>query len=122
MQETKEKDGRARFVCSPFMLVFAAREQRPSYLPVEKRNALSCCRRSYICLYTNCFVQALFVLLAWLRRCCACLCCCCCNKQRAREQTRFVVLTTPRTGSTMLVNVLNAHSQIHCKGEILVRM
>jgi hypothetical protein len=36
-----------------------------------------------------------------------------------RRRQHFVIVTSPRTGSTLLVNLLNAHPQAQCNGEIL---
>src|SRR4051812_9935140 len=41
-------------------------------------------------------------------------------RARARRPlTRFVVLGTPRTGSELLVNLLDSHKRIRCDSEIL---
>jgi LPS sulfotransferase NodH len=36
------------------------------------------------------------------------------------DQVRFVVLAQSRTGSSLLVDLLNAHPDIHCDGELLM--
>lgn len=42
-------------------------------------------------------------------------------KRRPLPPTRFVIFGSERSGSTLLVNLLNSHEDIHCDGEILTR-
>lgn len=44
------------------------------------------------------------------------------QSMRYHGGTRFIILSTPRSGSTLLVNLLAAHPEIRCKGEILNRL
>jgi hypothetical protein len=65
-------------------------------------------------LLTCAVVQA--ALLA-LHVACACVLRCCCGG--GEEPRRFVLLSAPRTGSTLLIGLLRAHPAVHAMGEIL---
>ncbi len=101
------------------------RHLRPFNLPQKQR--LSVTMQCVIWLRRNVLSQALvllvYSLLARLQRCGSCG-----NKgsggdsgneEDAGHLQPFVIVCTPRSGSTLLVEALDAHPQIVCKGEIL---
>ena len=95
------RDGRRRACCS-------WAQQRPHHLP--QRHRLSVLAQLSIWLQRNILAQALLLLLHSLL-------------SRYRGQTHdpqsFVILCAPRTGSTLLVEQLQAHPEAECKGEVL---
>ncbi|MBN1147487.1 MAG: sulfotransferase [Anaerolineales bacterium] len=42
-------------------------------------------------------------------------------RPKKAPQVKFVIYGIPRSGTTLLVNLLNSHPMVHCDGELLIR-
>jgi hypothetical protein len=104
------RERRRRRACCPDW----TRQLRPHHLPQRQR--LSVLAQLLIWLQRNILAQALLLLLL---RALPLLRCCRHRRQTAHDPQPFVILCAPRTGSTLLVEQLNAHPEAVCRGEVL---
>ena len=91
---------------------------RPLHLPQRQR--LTVLMQCVIWLQRNALLQALVLLVHGLLRRCCCHGCRRGGTSSGGEDLRpFVIICSPRSGSTLLVEALDAHPRVVCRGEVL---